>query len=506
MSNNKNIMIGLSLVGCLSSCTQQSENHPNIIYILMDDLGYGDLGCYGQQKIETPNIDKLREDGMRFTQHYSGSPVSAPSRCVLLTGLHSGHSQIRANDELPHRGAVARHDSMFVNPNLEGQYPLKEGTMTLGRMLQNAGYATGCFGKWGLGHPGSTGEPNKQGFDEFFGYNCQRQAHSYYPAFLWKNGERVLLKNQVQDPHLTRLDKDASPYDEANYRKFEQKDYANDLIFDELMEFIDNRKDKPFFAMWTTPLPHVSLQAPQEWVDYYVKKFGEEEPYMGKSGYLPCRYPHATYAAMISYFDSQVGKLVAKLKEEGLYENTLIVFTSDNGPTFNGGTDSPWFNSGGIFRSEYGWGKCFVHEGGIRVPAIFTWPNRIKKGSESNHISAFQDVMPTLAELLNLECPPTNGISFLPTLMGETQNQEEHPYLYWEYPDETIGMKAIRMGRWKGIISNIRKGNQTMELFDLDKDVTEETDVANEHPEIVRQLYQLMDEARVQSDNPNFNF
>ena len=506
MGDKLNLTIGLSLLGYLSSCTQQSDTRPNIIYILMDDLGYGDIGCYGQEKIETPNIDKLCEDGIRFTQHYSGSPVSAPSRCVLLTGLHTGHAQIRLNDGMAHRGAVSRHDSMFVNPGLEGQYPLKEGTMTLGRMLQNAGYATGCFGKWGLGYPGSTGEPNKQGFDEFFGYNCQRQAHTYYPAFLWKNSERVLLKNQVQDPHLTRLDKDASPYDDASYRKFEQQDYANDLIFDELMTFVDKHKGQPFFAMWTTPLPHVSLQAPQEWVDYYVKKFGDEEPYVGKAGYLPCRYPHATYAAMISYFDSQIGKLVAKLKEEGLYENTLIVFTSDNGPTFNGGTDSPWFNSGGIFRSEYGWGKCFVHEGGIRVPAIFTWPNRIEKGSESNHVSASQDVMATLAELLNLECPPTDGISFLPTLLGDVQRQKEHPYLYWEYPDAKIGMKAIRMGRWKGIISDIRKGNQTMELYDLDKDVTETTDVASEHPEIVRQLYQLMDEARIQSDHPNFNF
>ena len=272
------------------------------------------------------------------------------------------------------------------------------------------------------------------------------------------------------------------------------------------MAFVDKHRDQPFFAMWTTPLPHVSLQAPQEWVDYYVKKFGDEEPYVGKAGYLPCRYPHATYAAMISYFDSQVGKLVAKLKEEGLYENTLIVFTSDNGPTFNGGTDSPWFNSGGIFRSEYGWGKCFLHEGGIRVPAIYTWPNRIEKGSESNHVSASQDVMATLAELLNLECPPTDGISFLPTLLGDVQRQKEHPYLYWEYPDAKIGMKAIRMGRWKGIISDIRKGNQTMELYDLEKDVTETTNVASEHPEIVRQLYQLMDEARVQSDHPSFNF
>lgn len=505
MMEKKNLAIGLSLMGCLSGCTPQADNRPNIIYILMDDLGYGDLGCYGQNKIETPHIDKLREDGMRFTQHYSGSPVSAPSRCVLLTGMHSGHAQIRANDELPERGAVARHDSMFVNPGLEGQYPLEEGTMTVARMLQNAGYVTGCFGKWGLGHPGSTGEPGKQGFDEFFGYNCQRQAHTYYPAFLWKNGERVFLKNRVQDPHLTRLDRDASPYDEESYRKLEQEEYANDLIFDELMDFVEHHKNRPFFVMWTTPLPHVSLQAPREWVDYYVQKFGDEEPYVGKAGYLPCRYPHATYAAMISYFDSQVGRLVGKLKEEGLYENTLIVFTSDNGPTFNGGTDSPWFDSGGIFRSEYGWGKCFLHEGGIRVPAIFTWPNRIEKGSESGHISAFQDVMPTLAELLGVECPPTDGISFLPALLGDTLSQRTHDYLYWEYPDPKIGHRAVRMGRWKGIVSNIRKGNQAMQLFDLENDVTETVDVSREHPEIVRQLYQLMDEASTLPHNPKFH-
>lgn len=261
MNRNVNLIIACSFIGSLSAWSQNSDSRPNIIYILMDDLGYGDLGCYGQEKIETPNIDNLRNEGMRFTQHYSGSPVSAPSRCVLLTGLHSGHAQIRANDEMAHRGAVARHDSMFVNPSLEGQYPLKEGTMTLGRMMQNAGYATGCFGKWGLGYPGSTGEPNRQGFDEFFGYNCQRQAHTYYPAFLWKNNERILLRNEVQDPHLTRLDEGASPWDNESYDKLTQKDYANDLIFDELLHFVDSNKEKPFFVMWTTPLPHVSLQA-----------------------------------------------------------------------------------------------------------------------------------------------------------------------------------------------------------------------------------------------------
>lgn len=500
-----NLLWGLSLLNVIP-LSGQIPSSPNIIYILMDDLGYGDLGCYGQEKIETPNIDNLRHNGMRFTQHYSGSPVSAPSRCVLLTGQHSGHAQVRANDEMGFRGAVARHDSMFVNPYLEGQYPLKEGTMTLGRMLQQAGYTTGCFGKWGLGYPGSTGEPNKQGFNEFFGYNCQRQAHTYYPPFLWKNDKRVYLKNKVQDPHLTRLDKGASPLADASYEKFTQEEYANDLIFDELLRFVDTHKKKPFFLMWTTPLPHVSLQAPKRWVDYYVKKFGDEKPYVSEKGYLPCRYPHATYAAMISYFDEQVGKLIDVLKQKNLYENTLIVFTSDNGPTFNGGTDSPWFNSGGIFKSEYGWGKCFVHEGGIRVPAIFSWPNVIQKGSESDHISGFQDVMPTLAELLKIKCPSTDGISFLPTLLGKKEKQKEHEYLYWEYPDPQIGNRAIRMGKWKGIITNIRKGNREMQLFDLEKDIREEHDLAKKYPEIVQKLYKLMEEANCPPENPKFKF
>ena len=275
---------------------------------------------------------------------------------------------------------------------------------------------------------------------------------------------------------------------------------------EELLQFVDNNKQKPFFLMWTTPLPHVSLQAPQHWVDYYVKKFGDEKPYVGEKGYLPCRYPHATYAAMISYFDEQVGKLIATLKEEGLYENTLIVFTSDNGPTFNGGTDSPWFNSGGIFKSEYGWGKCFLHEGGIRVPAIFSWPNVIKEGTESNHISAFQDIMPTFADILSLDCPSTDGISFMPTLLGKSQKQKEHACLYWEYPDPKIGNKAVRMGKWKGIITDIRKGNEKMQLFDLESDLREMNDLSDEYPEIVKQLYKLMDEAYVLPENAKFSY
>ena len=347
------IYIGLS-VFALSAKSQVKESRPNVIYIIMDDLGYGDIGCYGSEKIETPNIDRLYKDGISFTQHYTGSPVSAPARCVLMTGMHSGHAQIRANDEMAYRGAIMNYDSMYVHPGLEGQYPLKAHTMTLGRMMQQAGYVTGCFGKWGLGAPGTEGTPNKQGFDSFYGYNCQRQAHSYYPAFLYKNEDRVYLANKVLDPHTTKLDAGADPRDEAAYAKFSQKEYANDLIFDELISFVGQNRKKPFFLMWTTPLPHVSLQAPEKWVKYYVGKFGDEAPYIGKAGYMPCRYPHATYAAMISYFDEQIGKLIEKLKKERLYDNTVIMFTSDNGPTFNGGSDSPWFDSGGPFRSEYG--------------------------------------------------------------------------------------------------------------------------------------------------------
>ena len=228
------ICIGLS-VFALSAKSQVKESQPNIIYIIMDDLGYGDIGCYGSRKIETPNIDRLCKDGISFTQHYTGSPVSAPARCVLMTGMHSGHAQIRANDEMAYRGAIMNYDSMYVHPNLEGQYPLKANTMTIGRMMQQAGYVTGCYGKWGLGAPGSEGTPNKQGFDSFYGYNCQRQAHSYYPAFLYKDEDRVYLNNKVLDPHTARLDPGTDPRDEASYAKFSQKEYANDLIFDELI-------------------------------------------------------------------------------------------------------------------------------------------------------------------------------------------------------------------------------------------------------------------------------
>jgi arylsulfatase A-like enzyme len=488
----KYFLLGLVSTSVLPVAAQQTK--PNVIYILMDDLGYGDVGCFGQDKIETPNINVLRQVGMMFTQHYSGSPVSAPARCVLMTGMHSGHSQIRFNNELAYRGDISNYDSMYVHRELEGQAPLKAGTMTIARLMQQAGYKTGCFGKWGLGYPGSEGVPNKQGFDEFYGYNCQRQAHTYYPAFLYHNEERVYLKNRIVDPHREAIDKGADIYDPKSFDKLEGEEYSNDLIFDAMMNFVDEYGGKnPFFLYWSTPIPHVSLQAPKSWVNYYVQKFGDEKPYLSEAGYLPCRYPHATYAAMISYFDDQIGKLVSKLKSEGLYENTLIIFTSDNGPTFNGGSDSVWFDSGGPFKSEYGWGKCFLHEGGIRVPAVMVWKDKIQAGSLTEHLTSFQDVMPTLSELTNTVCPTTDGISFLPTILGHPDQQKEHEFLYWEYPDSQVGNRAIRKGKWKGLIEHIVQGNTKMQLFNLEEDLQELHDVADEYPEIVADLQRLMD-------------
>lgn len=492
----------LSVVSLSVSAEPEKKAKPNVIYILMDDLGYGELECYGQQKIETPNIDRLRDAGMRFTQHYSGSPVSGPSRCVLMTGLHSGHAQIRGNDEVAERGNVWSHDSLYVHPEWEGQMPLQEGTMTIGRMMQQAGYKTGCIGKWGLGYPGSVGVPGKQGFDYFYGYNCQRMAHTYYPPYLWKNEERISLGNQPLDPWKTKLDPGADPRDERSYDKFVQKTYANDMMYDEILSFVKDNQKNPFFLMWTTPLPHVSLQAPERWIKHYVEKFGDEEPYLGTKGYYPCRYPHATYAAMVSYFDEQVGGLVDLLKKEGIYENTIIVFTSDNGPTFNGGSDSPWFNSGGIFKSEQGWGKCSLHEGGVRVPTIFVWPGKIKAGSESPHISGFQDVMPTFAEVAGVKSPATDGISFLPTLLGKNKKQKQHDYLYFEYP-ESGGSRSIRQGNWKLLITNIRKAPK-VQLFDLSKDIQELNDVADQNPAVVAELQKFMKEALVEAENPKF--
>jgi arylsulfatase A-like enzyme len=480
----------LALLVLSAGCTQEPEKKPNIIYILADDLGYAEVGSYGQELIETPHLDKLASGGMRFTQHYSGAPVCAPSRCILLTGQHAGHAYIRGNDEWASRGEVWNFAKAVEDPNLEGQRPFPETIPTIGNVLQQAGYKTAIVGKWGLGAPLTDGIPNNRGFDFFYGYNCQRQAHTLYPKHLWKNKEKVWLDNELVVPG-TKLDSALDPNDQASYAKYFQKDYAPKMMQDEVLNFIEQNKDHPFFLYYATPLTHAPLQIPQEYIDKYVKKFGEEPPYLGKRGYFPNRYPRAAYAAMVTYLDAQVGEIVDKLKELGQYENTLIMFSSDNGPTYNGGTDSPYFDSAKPFKSEYGWGKGFTHEGGIRVPMIASWEGKIEAGSSSDLISAFWDVMPTLAEVAGVKVPENiDGISFLPELLGDDK-QEKHEFLYWEFPAYQ-GQQAVRMGDWKGIRKNIFKGNMEIELYNLKTDPTEQTDVATENPEVVSRIADLM--------------
>lgn len=495
----------IGLLGCgQSTSTQQVDeiNSPNIIYILADDLGYGDLGAYGQQQIETPNIDALAAQGMTFTQHYAGAPVCAPSRCVLLTGKHTGNAYIRGNGEWGERGEVWDFVAMLEDSTLEGQRPLPAETPTLPKLLQSAGYATGMVGKWGLGAPHTESIPTTMGFDYFYGYNCQRQAHTFYPVHLYENEQRVYLQNDTVPPR-TRMPEGADPYDLANYADFTLTDYSPDLMFDKLTQFVSEHKDESFFMYWATPIPHMPLQAPQRWVDYYVEKFGDEEPYLSERSYFPHRYPHAAYAAMVSYLDEQVGQLVSQLKELGEYENTLIIFTSDNGPSFNGGTDSSWFDSGGPFSSEKGRGKGSVYEGGIRVPMIASWPARIKAGSTTDHISAFYDVLPTLADVAGVdELPATDGISFLPTMLGQ-DDQPKHEFLYWEFP-QYGGQVALRTDEWKFIQRELSGEEPTIELYNLSKDLSETTNVAAEHPNVVQRAQLIIDQEHTDPVLDNF--
>ncbi|TFH33681.1 MAG: N-acetylgalactosamine-6-sulfatase, partial [Bacteroidia bacterium] len=343
-----------------------------------------------------------------------------------------------------------------------------------------------------------------QGFDLFYGYNCQRQAHTYFPVHLWKNDERVFLNNDTVAPG-TKLKPGADPMNEESYSDFWLNDYSPDLMFGEIQDFVGKNSDNPFFLYWATTIPHAAIQAPPEWVNYYVGKFGDEDPYTGDKGYFPNRYPHAAYAGMISYLDNQVGLLIQQLKELGIYENTVIFFTSDNGPTYNGGTDSEWFNSAGEFREGYGLTKGFVHEGGIRVPMIASWPGIIPPGSESDHISAFWDVLPTLCDIAGTNTPEgLDGISFLPTLIGET-SQNPHEYLYWEFP-ESGGQQAVRMGNWKAIRRNIHKGNMTIELYDLSTDPLEENNVAEQNPAIVEDISEIMKREHTTAEIPAFRF
>ena len=488
-----------------AECREVNEvesRRPNVIFILLDDAGYGDFGCYGQTKIDTPNIDALAERGVRFTDMYAGAPVSAPSRCTLLTGLHSGHAQIRSNDEMLERGNVWSIDAMNKNPELEGQAPMAEGTTTLATVMRDAGYKTAMIGKWGLGGPASSSKPTDMGFDYFYGYMCQRMAQCYYPPFLYDGEVREYTANPKMDLG-DRLDSGADPYNSESYSKFKGTTYSPDAIYERIERFVESSSDEEFFLMWTTTIPHSALTAPDEWVAKYVERFGDEEPVYTGKGYFPTRYPKAIYAAMISYLDLQIGKLVELLKAKGLYDNTIIMVTSDNGPTHNSYTNTNWFDCAHPFRSDRGWTKRSLHEGGIRMPFIVAWGDRISP-KVSDYVGYFPDVMPTLCDIAGVKVPKSDGISFLPTLLGK--RQKSHDYLYWEFPPfkQDRGWLSIRMGQWKGLVEGVADGNTDMQLFDITIDPREEHNVAADNPKIIKAMWQAVKESHTEIENPLF--
>jgi arylsulfatase A len=464
-----------------ASAQASAARKPNIVLILADDLGYNEVGAYGQKRIRTPNIDRLAKEGVRLTDHYSGSPVCAPSRAVLLTGLHTGHAYIRDNDEMGSRGDV------WHDPALEGQRPLPTDTFTMASMLKRAGYATAAIGKWGLGGPGSTGEPNKLGFDLFYGFLCQRIAHNHYPSYLWRNTTKVMLDNPGTYPH-EKFPADKDPKALSSYERYGGKQYALDMMGEEARAFVRANKDRPFFLYFAPTVPHAALQVPEDSLAEYTGALSDT-PYLGDKGYLPHRAPHAAYAAMITRLDREVGRLAQLVRDLGLDRDTLMVFTSDNGPTFNGGTDSAYFESAGPFRGL----KTMVYEGGIRVPMVARWPGKIPAGTVSAHASAFEDYMPTFAEMAGLDRPAgIDGVSMLAALEGRASAQQPREYLYWEFQ----GKQAVRMGSWKGI-RNAATG--AFELYDLAKDIGERADVAAAHPDIVSRLEATMRTARTDS-------
>ena len=475
----RNFKRGVSLAIFLGMIvTAQAQKKPNIIYILGDDLGIGELGAYGQAKIKTPNIDRLAKEGMLFTRHYSGCAVCAPSRCALLTGKHTGHTFIRGNSE------VGTWESYL------GQLPLPESTQTIATVLKKAGYATACIGKWGLGGVGTSGDPSKQGFDYFFGYNCQRQAHNYYPKYLYRNQEKIELDNPDIQEH-SKFPKDKDPMDPANYKPYIGNVYAPALMEEETIKFIQAQQDKPFFIFFSTPLPHLALQVPPAEVEPYKDLF-DDKPYLGDQGYVPCRYPRATYAAMVTYLDKSVGQIMNVLKLLNLEENTLICVVGDNGPTFNGGTDSAYFKSALNLKGL----KASVYEGGLKVPCIMRWPNKIKAGTTSDHLSTMWDMLPTFAAISGAPfAGPIDGISMLPTLIGQSDAQKKHEYLYWECAGN---LQALRWEDWKLVIRRLKK-ETSMELYNLKDDPAEAKNRKDERPEIFTRMTKMVNDVRVES-------
>ncbi|MCK5114572.1 MAG: arylsulfatase [Phycisphaerae bacterium] len=427
------------------------KRRPNVIYILADDLGYADAGCYGQEKIKTPNIDKMAAEGMRFTQHYSGSTVCAPARCSLMTGQHTGHCYIRGNSSVA----------------------LRDEDVTVAEIFKQAGYKTACIGKWGLGEIGTTGHPNDQGFDYYYGYLSQSAAHHYYPDTsdpIWENKQNASLDGQT---------------------------YSHDVFTEKALNVITQNENNPFFLYLPYAIPHAELLVPDEpdLTDYRALGWPETPWGCGHYGAQPT--PHAAYAAMVTRMDRDVGRIMTLLKKLRLDNDTLVIFTSDNGPHAEGGGDPTFFDSNGPLRGI----KRALYDGGIRVPMVARWPGKIKPGATTDHISAFWDFLPTCADLLGVKTPSVvDGISLLPTLLNQTQTQQ-HQYLYWEF-HEGSNKQAARKGKWKGVRLNVRTvSDPPVELYDLETDIGETTDVSGTYPAIAAELKQIMLDAHEYSSN-----
>ncbi|HRF01136.1 MAG TPA: arylsulfatase [Pirellulaceae bacterium] len=456
-----------------------SPRRPNIVILMADDLGVGEVGCYGQARIRTPSIDRLASEGMRFLQAYAGSPVCAPSRCVLLTGRHAGHAFIRNNSE---SGGWERDAP-------EGQRPLPADETTLAERLKASGYATGAFGKWGLGGPGSTGHPCYQGFDTFYGYLCQRVAHNYYPTHLWRNHDVDILGNTWFRSHqkLTEPLADRAAYDE----RFAGPVYAPDRIVEQALAFVETHRDEPFLLYFATPVPHAALQVPNDSLDEYAGAF-DETPYLGEKSYLPHPTPRAAYAAMVTRMDRDFGRLLERIESLGLSDDTIVIMTSDNGPTFNGGTDSTFFDSALGRRGL----KTQVFEGGIRVPLIVRWPDRIAAGTTSEFPVAFQDLLPTLIEAIGEEpVAGLDGISLLPTWTGQAERQIPRTPLYWELGSA----QALRIGDHKLVRLTDRQGATRTMLFDLASDPNETTDLSERESETLSMMLERIRAERTPS-------
>jgi len=449
-------------VNKLLSQNNRVAEQPNIIFIFADDLGYSDVGCYGQEKIETPNIDKLAAQGLKFTQFYSGSTVCAPARTTFLTGMHTGHTPVRGNKSF----------------KPEGQTPLPASALSLATVLQQHGYATAAFGKWGLGYITTTGDPNKKGFDEFFGYNCQSLAHNYYPDHLWNNHQRIDLPENEKEKTV----------------------YSGDLIHQQALEYIKNNKGKPFFLYLPYTAPHGEVIVPEDsMLAHYIKKFNEKSVQKERlyDGRPLGPYPHASFAAMVSRLDKYVGEIVDEVNALGMADNTLIIFTSDNGPHREGGGDPDYFDSNGIYRGI----KRDLYEGGIRVPFIAYWPGKIKPAT-TNQAGVLWDMFPTFLELAHIkEKYSTDGISLVPTLLRKGK-QHQHEYLYWEF-HENNGRQAVRWKNWKAVQLAVGSSPQVpLELYDLSVDPSEKNDIASGHPDVVKKMKKMIKSAHV--SNPDW--